>query len=67
MRFNAEQHPEACFECFKSGWLLPSNLALEVSFQYERSHYFFLDLLYIGCGNSRCNQLKNFNFSTHYM
>ena len=35
MRFNAEQHPEACFECFKSGRLLPSNLALEVSFQYE--------------------------------
>lgn len=35
MRFNAEQHPEASFECFKSGRLLPSNLALEVSFQYE--------------------------------
>ncbi len=35
MRFNAEQNPEACFECFKSGRLLPSNLALEVSFQYE--------------------------------
>ena len=35
MRFNAEQHPEACFECFKSGRLLPSNLALEVSFQYK--------------------------------
>ena len=35
MRFNAEENPEACFECFKSGRLLPSNLALEVSFQYE--------------------------------
>lgn len=35
VRFNAEQHPEVCFECFKSGRLLPSNLALEVSFQFE--------------------------------
>ena len=35
MRFNADNNPEACFECFKSGRLLPSNLALEVSFQYE--------------------------------
>ena len=35
MRFNAENNPEACFECYKSGRLLPSNLALEASFQYE--------------------------------
>ena len=35
MRFNAENNPETCFECYKSGRLLPSNLALEVSFQYE--------------------------------
>ena len=35
MRFNADNNPEACFECLRSGLLLPSNLALEVSFQYE--------------------------------
>ena len=35
MRFNADNNPEACFECLRSGRLLPSNLALEVSFQYE--------------------------------
>ena len=35
MRFNADNNPEACFECFRSGRLLPSNLALEVSFQYK--------------------------------
>ena len=35
MRFNAENNPETCFECYRSGKLLPSNLALEVSFQYE--------------------------------
>ena len=35
MRFNAENNPEACFECYKSGRLLPSNMALEASFQYE--------------------------------
>ena len=35
MRFNAENNPETCFECYRSGRLLPSNLALEVSFQYE--------------------------------
>jgi len=35
MRFNAEQNPKVCFECFRSGKLLPSNLALEMSFQYE--------------------------------
>ena len=35
MRFNAENNPETCFECYSSGRLLPSNLALEVSFQYE--------------------------------
>tara|TARA_B100001113_G_scaffold178102_1_gene145941 strand:+ start:680 stop:1261 length:582 start_codon:yes stop_codon:yes gene_type:complete len=35
MRYNAEKQPKASFECFKSGKLLPSNLALEMSFQYE--------------------------------
>ena len=35
MRYNVKNSSEACFECFKSGRLLPSNLALEVSFQYE--------------------------------
>ncbi len=35
MRFNAEKSPKVCFECFRSGRLLPSNLALEMSFQYE--------------------------------
>ena len=35
MRFNAENNPETCFDCYRSGRLLPSNLALEVSFQYE--------------------------------
>ena len=35
MRYNAKNSSDACFECFKSGRLLPSNLALEVSFQYE--------------------------------
>ena len=34
LRFNAETYPEACFECYSSGRLLPSNLALEKSFQY---------------------------------
>ena len=35
MRYNVENISKACFECFRSGRLLPSNLALEVSFQYE--------------------------------
>ena len=35
MRFNADKQLKASFECFKSGKLLPSNLALEMSFQYE--------------------------------
>ena len=35
MRYNAEKQSNACFECFESGKLLPSNLALEMSFQYE--------------------------------
>ena len=35
MRFNAENSSTVCFECFNSGRLLPSNLALEMSFQYE--------------------------------
>ena len=35
MRYNAENTSKASFECFRPGRLLPSNLALEVSFQYE--------------------------------
>ena len=35
MRFNADKQLKASFECFRSGKLLPSNLALEMSFQYE--------------------------------
>jgi len=35
MRHNVEKGSKASFECFKSGKLLPSNLALEMSFQYE--------------------------------
>ena len=35
LRFNSDNFPEVCFECFKSGRLLPSYIALEVSFQYE--------------------------------
>ena len=35
MRYNVENTSKTCFECFRSGRLLPSNLALEVSFQYE--------------------------------
>ena len=35
MRFNAENNPKVCFECFRSGRLLPSNLALEMSFQKD--------------------------------
>jgi hypothetical protein len=35
VRANAERHPEACFEVCKSGKLLPSNVALEFSIQYE--------------------------------
>ena len=35
IRYNAEKQSNASFECFRSGKLLPSNLALEMSFQYE--------------------------------
>lgn len=35
VRANAERHPEVCFETFNSGRLLPSNVALEFSLQYE--------------------------------
>jgi hypothetical protein len=35
VRANAERHPEACFETFEMGRLLPSNVALEFSLQYE--------------------------------
>lgn len=35
MRFNAGKNPKVCFEGFRSGHLLPSNLALEMSFQYK--------------------------------
>lgn len=32
---NAERHPQVCFEASESGRLLPSNVALEFSIQYE--------------------------------
>jgi nitroimidazol reductase NimA-like FMN-containing flavoprotein (pyridoxamine 5'-phosphate oxidase superfamily) len=35
VRANAERHPEVCFETSKTGKLLPSNIALEFSIQYE--------------------------------
>ena len=35
VRANAEQYPEVCFEASRVGKLLPSNLALEFSMQYE--------------------------------
>jgi uncharacterized protein len=34
-RANVERHPQACFEAFEMGRLLPSNVALEFSIQYE--------------------------------
>ena len=35
VRANAERHPEVCFEACEMGKLLPSNVALEFSIQYE--------------------------------
>lgn len=35
MRANSERHPQVCFESSRSGKLLPSNIALEFSIQYE--------------------------------
>jgi len=35
VRANSEMHAEACFETFRSGRLLPSNIPLEKSMQYE--------------------------------
>ena len=35
VRANIERHPEVCFETFNAGRLLPSNVALEFSLQYE--------------------------------
>jgi nitroimidazol reductase NimA-like FMN-containing flavoprotein (pyridoxamine 5'-phosphate oxidase superfamily) len=35
LRANLERHPEVCFEAFEAGDLLPSNVALEFSQQYE--------------------------------
>jgi hypothetical protein len=35
IRANAERHPQVCFEASESGKLLPSNVALEFSIQYE--------------------------------
>ena len=35
VRANAERHPEVCFETSRAGKLLPSNIALEFSLQYE--------------------------------
>jgi hypothetical protein len=35
VRSNAERHPQVCFEASRMGKLLPSNIALEFSVQYE--------------------------------
>jgi len=35
VRTNAETHPQVCFEASRAGKLLPSNIALEFSLQYE--------------------------------
>ena len=35
VRANSERYPQVCFEAFEAGKLLPSNVALEFSFQYE--------------------------------
>jgi len=35
IRYNANNYPEVCFECFQSGRLLPSNIPLEKSIQYK--------------------------------
>tara|TARA_A100001011_G_scaffold30579_1_gene29531 strand:+ start:159 stop:689 length:531 start_codon:yes stop_codon:yes gene_type:complete len=35
LRYNIEKFPKVCFQTYKSGRLLPSNIALEKSFQYE--------------------------------
>jgi nitroimidazol reductase NimA-like FMN-containing flavoprotein (pyridoxamine 5'-phosphate oxidase superfamily) len=35
VRANSERHPEVCFEASEFGRLLPSNVALEFSLQYE--------------------------------
>ena len=35
VRANAERHPQVCFAASRSGRLLPSNVALEFSIQYE--------------------------------
>ena len=35
VRANAERHAEVCFEAYEMGKLLPSNVALEFSLQYE--------------------------------
>ena len=40
LRANIERHPEVCFETFNSGHLLPSNVALEFSIQYESAVVF---------------------------
>ena len=40
LRANAERHPEVCFEAFEAGRLLPSNLALEFSIQYQSAVVF---------------------------
>ena len=40
VRANSERHPRACFEASEFGRLLPSNVALEFSIQYESAIVF---------------------------
>jgi uncharacterized protein len=35
LRANIDRHPQVCFSAFQAGRLLPSNVALEFSIQYE--------------------------------
>ena len=35
LQANCQRYPEVCFETFRSGEMLPSNIALEFSLQYE--------------------------------
>jgi len=42
LRANIESHPQVCFEACHAGKLLPSNVALEFSIQYESAIVFGL-------------------------
>jgi nitroimidazol reductase NimA-like FMN-containing flavoprotein (pyridoxamine 5'-phosphate oxidase superfamily) len=56
VRANAEHHPEVCFETFEMGRLLPSNVALEFSLQYE-SVIAFGKIRIVEDGEEQCRAL----------